>query len=231
MHEKRRLLVVAVYAAAMAWVEAAVVFYLRTLIGRLQPYQPNPLALSIGTGLAGVEAVREAATLIMLLAVGWLAGRNARSRLAYAIIAFGLWDILYYVFLAIIGPWPRSILDWDILFLLPVPWWGPVLAPAAISVVLVVSGILISQFEQSGQPLWPERPALLAGLLGAGLALFAFMADAIRALALGIEVAALGTLLPTRFNWLLFTMALILMALPAIDMVRQIRKLPSPPPH
>jgi hypothetical protein len=231
MHEKQRLIVVAVYAATMAWVEAAVVIYLRTLIGRLQPYQPNPLAMSIGTGLAGVEAVREAATLIMLLTVGWLAGRNGRSRLAYAIIAFALWDILYYVFLAIIGPWPRSILDWDILFLLPLPWWGPVLAPVAISVILIVSGILISQFEQSGQPLWPKRPALLAGLLGAGLALFAFMADAIRALASGIEVAMLGTLLPTRFNWLLFIIALILMALPAMDMTRQIRRPPSSPQH
>ena len=25
--------------------------------------------------------------------------------------------------------WPETVLDWDILFLLPLPWWGPVIAP------------------------------------------------------------------------------------------------------
>ena len=80
--------IVTLYALAMAWVEAAVVFYLRSLFGRLQPYQPNPLPLSSGFGLA--EVVREAATLIMLLTVGWLAGRTWRSRVGYALLAFGV---------------------------------------------------------------------------------------------------------------------------------------------
>jgi hypothetical protein len=224
MQEKHRLVIVAIYASAMAWVEAAVVIYLRTLIGRLQPYQPNPLALSAGTGLAGVEAVREAATLIMLLAVGWLAGRTWRSRLAYAMIAFGLWDILYYAFLAVIGPWPSSLMDWDILFLLPLPWWGPVLAPLAIAVVLIVSGILVSQFDQPDHPLWPRRWAQVTGLVGAGIALFVFMADAIHALTMGSGVGLLGKLLPVQFNWLLFSIALILMSMPAVDLGRHIHK-------
>jgi hypothetical protein len=96
--DKRRLAVVVVFAAVMAWVESATVVYMRTLIGRLQPYQPNPLLLSTGTPLAGTEAVRELATLLTLLAVGWLAGSSRRSRLAYALKAFGVWDIPLYVF-------------------------------------------------------------------------------------------------------------------------------------
>jgi hypothetical protein len=71
-----------------------------------------------------VEVVREAATLIMLLAVGTLAGRGWRNRLGYTGIAFGTWDILYYAFLKMICGWPRNLLDWDILFLMPLPWWG-----------------------------------------------------------------------------------------------------------
>ena len=71
---------VVVYAIAMAWVEAAVVFYLRSMMHRIEPYQPNPLPV-IG-GFASVELPREFATLVMLLAVGWLAGRTWRARSA-----------------------------------------------------------------------------------------------------------------------------------------------------
>jgi hypothetical protein len=97
MKIKRRWGVVVVFAMAMAWVESAVVFYLRTMIDRIDPYQPNPLPV-IGS-LGHVELVREAATLTMLLTVGMLAGRNWRSRLGYTAVAFGVWDICYYVFL------------------------------------------------------------------------------------------------------------------------------------
>ena len=72
--KKKKQVVVMVFAAAMAWVEAATVVYLRILTGRLQPYPPRSLSGTLGTGLSGIEAIREVATLIMLLAVGWLAG-------------------------------------------------------------------------------------------------------------------------------------------------------------
>ena len=97
MKNRETWLVVVVFAVAMAWVESAVVFYLRTMIDRIEPYQPNPLPVMGGLGPA--ELVREAATLVMLLTVGMLAGRTWRSRLGYAAIAFGVWDIFYYVFL------------------------------------------------------------------------------------------------------------------------------------
>src|SRR5712671_7170615 len=97
MKQSKRWSVVMLYATAMAWVESSVVFYLRTMVGRIDPYQPNPLPLATGFGLA--ELVRAAATLLMLLAVGTLAGRTWRSRLGYSAVAFGTWDIFYYVFL------------------------------------------------------------------------------------------------------------------------------------
>jgi hypothetical protein len=229
MNEKQREAIVVVYAAAMAWVEAAAVVYLRTLTGRLQPFQSAPLNLSAGTRLAGTEVVREAATLIMLLSVGWLAGRSWRSRLAYAMIAFGIWDILYYVFLAIIGPWPRSIWDWDVLFLIPLPWWGPVLAPVAVSVILILSGTLVSQFDQPERPLWPRTWAQISSLLGAGLALYIFMANALQVVVLGSGRKALGDFLPPPFNWPLFAVALALLAMPILDLGRQILSRSHPP--
>ena len=140
MKQAKTWAVVALYAMAMAWVESAVVYYLRTMIDRLEPYQPNPLPV-IGR-LGPVELVREAATLLMLLTVGILAGRSWRGRLGYAAIAFGVWDIFYYVFLRIMCGWPHSLMDWDILFLLPLPWWGPVLAPVLISILMIAWGTL-----------------------------------------------------------------------------------------
>ena len=145
MTTKNRWITVFLFAAAMACVESAVVYYLRTMIDRIVPYQPHPLPL-IG-GLGPAELVREAATLIMLLAVGLLAGRTWRSRLGYSAMAFGVWDILYYVFLKVLCGWPHSLMDWDILFLIPMPWWGPVLAPVSIAALLIMWGTLRSQFK------------------------------------------------------------------------------------
>src|SRR5260370_3336212 len=141
--ERKRWTVVIVFAAAMAWLEAAVVFYLRTLTNRVDPYQPNPLPA--GGNLVQVELVRELATLVMLLTIGLLAGRTWRQRVGYGAVAFGVWDALYYVFLKVICDWPRSIFDWDILFLLPLPWWGPVFAPVCIALLMIVWGTLATQ--------------------------------------------------------------------------------------
>ena len=129
--DRLRWLIVAAFAIAMAWVEAASVFYIRALVDRIEPYQANPLP--INEALSNVELWREASTLVMIAALGLLAGRTWRRRAGYAALAFGIWDICYYVFLRLISGWPRTLLDWDVLFLLPLPWWGPVLAPAGAS--------------------------------------------------------------------------------------------------
>jgi hypothetical protein len=202
----------------MAWVESAVVFYLRTMFDRIDPYQPDPLPMS--TGLGRAELVREAATLMMLLLVGVLAGRNWRSRLGYAAVAFGIWDIFYYVFLKVLCGWPNSLLDWDVLFLLPLPWWGPVLAPMSIALLMIVWGTLACQSPVGAarRATWNWRWGMISAS-GAGLALYVFMADAIRVAEGGVP--ALRAVLPQRFNWPLFTIALLLMAVPVIEQVTQ----------
>lgn len=209
---------VVLYAAAMAWVESAVVFYLRSMMDRLEPYQPNPLPV-IG-GFASVELPREFATLVMLFAVGFLAGRTWRTRLGYAAMAFGVWDICYYIFLKIIYGWPHSLLDWDILFLLPMPWWGPVLAPVLIALLLILWGTLVSQLERihtSGRSSWRAWVFNVSGVM---LALYVFMADSIIASRGGLD--AIRTRLPEQFNWPLFGLALALMSAPVIKIGWQI---------
>jgi hypothetical protein len=208
---------VVVFAVAMAWLEAATVYYLRVLVDRVEPYQPNPLPIS---GIVGsVELVREAATLVMLLAVGAIAGKNWRTRAGYALVAFGVWDVFYYVFLRMVSGWPRSLFDWDVLFLLPLPWWGPVLAPVCIALMMIVWGTLVTQFRARSTPV--PIAVWWSGALGITIALYVFMADALRAVAGGPERVA--QVLPQSFNWPLFAAALMLMGV-ALPVGRPLRR-------
>src|SRR6267378_1013825 len=215
MKHLKRWMIVVFYATAMAWVESSVVFYLRTMVDRIDPYQPNPLPLATGFGLA--ELVREAATLMMLLAVGLLAGRTWRSRLGYSAVAFGVWDIFYYVFLKVLCGWPHSLFDWDILFLLPLPWWGPVLAPMSIALLMIFWGTLVSAWRIPPARISSEWIAWVLNFMGVALALYVFMADTLRVADKGVE--ALRNVLPAWFNWPLFGMALILMAAPIVQVL------------
>jgi len=208
--ERTRWAIVVAFASAMAWVEAASVFYIRVLVGRIEPYQVGPLPMS--GALAYVELCREAATLVMIIAVGVLAGRTWLRRIAYASLAFGIWDILYYVFLRLVSGWPRTLFDWDILFLLPLPWWGPVLAPVSIAVVMILWGTLATQTADDAMG---GRRAWVLASMGIALALTLFMNDAWRALPNGRE--AVLQVLPTTFNWPLFGLAVLMMAAPALD--------------
>lgn len=214
MTVKSRLFHVAIFAVAMAWVEAAVVLYLRVLVDRLQPYQSNPLP-HFG-GLGGPEIIREAATLAMLLSVGWLAGTNLRTRLAYGAFAFGAWDIFYYVFLVPLTGWPASLFDWDILFLIPFPWWGPVIAPVSISLILIAGGVLTILAERRSAPIRPRGWMWLAAAMGIGLALYAFMADSINGYPRSFEGA--WNILPKNFDWPVFLAGAFLMLVPVFHL-------------
>jgi hypothetical protein len=213
---RRCWLAVVVFALAMGWLEAATVYYLRVLVDRVEPYQSNPLPER--AGLEEVELAREAATLVMLFTVGVLAARAWQTRLAYMAVAFGVWDISYYVFLKAMSGWPRSLLDWDILFLLPLPWWGPVLAPVSIAVLMIVWGTVLSQRMHPVSHASATRAAGLAGL-GIALALYAFMADALHVMHEGVD--AVRAVLPTTFNWPVFAVALVLMAAPVAQVTWQ----------
>lgn len=218
MNDPRRWTAVCVFSVAMALLEAAVVSYLRIFLDRVDPYQPDPLP--VPAWLMHIEIAREAATLIMLVSVAWLAGCNWRARFGYFLFAFGVWDIFYYVFLVPFTGWPRSLLDWDVLFLIPLPWWGPVLAPVSIATLMLAGGTLITQFGKRETPLWPQFLWWMASLAGALLALYVFMADAIHAPEWSEE--ALSGILPVAFDWPMFLLALTFMSAPVANMCWQV---------
>jgi hypothetical protein len=149
--------VVVAFAIAMGFLEAAVVVYLRAAMG-VDPTGLIPLADPADfEAFAGVELARESATLVMIASVGWLAGRSGLERLAWAAVAFGTWDIVYYLGLwAAIG-WPPTLDTWDILFLIPMTWVGPVWAPVAVSAALVGFGLAAARRLRAGRTIsaWP----------------------------------------------------------------------------
>lgn len=133
----RELLWLAVFGVAFGYLESAVVVYLRTIAyagGFSFPLEPIP-PLILGT-----EMGREAATLAMLAAAALAPGGRALLKLARFLFCFGLWDIFYYVGLKTLLGWPPSLFTWDVLFLIPVPWSAPVLAPALVAVYFVAVG-------------------------------------------------------------------------------------------
>jgi len=148
----KRFCIVVIFGIAFAYIEAAVVVYLRTI------FHPDGFTFPLTNfGISPLwkqllltEIGREAATLVLILTGAWLFGRNLRQRFAYFLTIFAVWDIFYYVWLKILSSllkvipnWPSSIMDWDILFLIPITWAGPVLAPVLISVTLLLFAIII----------------------------------------------------------------------------------------
>ena len=156
------------FGIAFGYVEAAVVVYLRDLYEPLalelyperRPGDLFPLitleqleaADSAHPSLLKTEVSREAATMVMLVSIGLAVGWNFNTCFAGFVIAFGIWDIFYYVFLKVLIDWPTSLLDWDLLFLIPLPWVSPVLAPVLVAVSMVVAGTLVLWRE------WVDRP-------------------------------------------------------------------------
>jgi len=174
MKSTRTVLLVAIFAAAFAFVESTVVVYLRQIL------YPEGFAFPLKLASlpqAAVEAVREFATLVMLVAVGTLAGKTSWQRFSYFMIGFGVWDVFYYVWLKLILGWPASVLDWDILFLLPIPWIGPVLAPVLVSLTMIAGGWLILRKEEEHGLFRASRAAAALVLLGSIAILVSFLLD------------------------------------------------------
>jgi hypothetical protein len=198
---------VALYSVAMAYLESAVVVYLRGALGLL-PSSVFPVDLSGSAGQLGwIELGRELATLVMIGAVGWIAGRSPLERLAWAAIVFGVWDIGYYAWLWVFSGWPTGIDTWDLLFLLPVPWSGPVWAPTLVSLALIGFGLAVVVRLRRGGPMLLGRRRFAALVLGGLVVILSFTLNA------GVVLAGE---IPTSFAWPVFVVGMGIGVLAAI---------------
>lgn len=144
----KRVVTVLFFSVAFAYIESSVVVYLRALFYK----QGFVFPLAGFNSIEGfrpfllTEIGREAATLVLILTACVLIAEDFRRRLAYFMFIFAVWDIFYYIWLKVLIGWPVSVMDWDILFLIPGAWAGPVLAPVVTSVtMLFISAILLGK--------------------------------------------------------------------------------------
>jgi hypothetical protein len=223
-----RWLALVAYASSMAYVEAAAVLYLRTIYGGVDPVGPRHTPFQPLPDFIWIEIGREAATMAMLGTVGWLAGRGLAGRIGAFAVSMGVWDVLYYVFLWLFTGWPGSLLAPDVLFLIPVPWWGPVVAPGLLAVVMVGAGSAAMAREAGGGLPRPTLGAWLLLLGGAGLCLVAFMADALLALPRGLEAAYYAR--GGAFAWPIYGLGLVLIAVGLVHALIS-GPLPEAPPR
>ncbi|MBI5343194.1 MAG: hypothetical protein HZB63_07820 [Deltaproteobacteria bacterium] len=159
---KEKVVFLVVFAAAMAFVEAAVVVYLRDLLGGGPLFPMKDLSPK----LLAVEIVREGATVVMLLCAASLSFRGGARRMGAFLLAFAVWDVFYYVWLRVAIGWPSGLSDWDILFLIPLPWVGPVWSMLLICVGMLVYSVLFLRAPEDA-PFAPGARGWAAGAAGA----------------------------------------------------------------
>lgn len=165
------------FAVAFAYVESAVVVYLRKIFypdGFKFPL--NLVACSIGF----IELGREAMTIIMLITVAFVSGRTRFQRWSYFLFLFGVWDIFYYIWLKVFLDWPPSLFTWDILFFLPVPWTSPVLAVLTVSFIITTVGAIGIFLEYAGYRLQPHWYHWILAIIGSLVIFYSFSFDWLR---------------------------------------------------
>jgi len=233
MSNARRLFVLTgMFALAMGLLEAIVVVYLRGLYypdGFNFPLQSAPTRMMV------IETVREICTIVMLATVALIAGKNKMQKIAWFVYCFGIWDIFYYVGLKVFLNWPPSLLTWDLLFLIPVAWVGPVLSPLICSLTMVVLAACIIILTEKG---YNVNISLFEGGLYAGGVLLIFVAFIWDFSRLIIKEDLLGKMFnllgnhhfnrimahykPENFAWPIFITGEILLFLGMVSMVRRI---------
>ncbi len=206
---------VLLFSIAMAFLESAVVVYLRAL------YYPDgfafPLKL-IAPNIAVTEFIRELATMVMLIGIGIMAGRNNIERFAFFIFSFAVWDIFYYVFLKLLLHWPASLLTWDILFMIPVSWVGPLIAPVINSLTMILLASVIIFFVEKNNIANVGMFCWMLLIIGSVIIIVAYTLDYTEFMMKHMSFMELFNynnseniikytteFIPARFNWLLFS--------------------------
>lgn len=195
------LAIAIVFSVAFAYIESAVVVYLRAIFypdGFTFPLQMFDVT-ALGKRLTVTEIGREAATLVLIVTAAWLFGRNRQQRSAYVLVIFAVWDIFYYVWLKVLLDWPASIMDWDVLFLIPYVWASAVLCPVLVAMAMFAFGVAILWRSARGKPLSIEWSDWLGWMVAGVVLVVAFCLGGRRITEDNYRAA---------FSWLLFVIGL-----------------------
>jgi len=224
------------FGIAMGLLEAAVVIYLREL------YYPAGFSfplVAISPRLLAVETLREISTIVMLVSIAWISGENFHKRLAVFLFEFAVWDIFYYVFLKALLGWPLSFLTWDILFLIPTVWLGPVLAPVICSVTMIFMAYLLVRGQSRSRKVKISAVEWVFILLGAFVIFVSFIYDFSKIIIAGGFLPRVLTLatdsefqkkvamfVPAKYTWGLFLVGELLLLCALGNFYKRIRLAP-----
>jgi hypothetical protein len=215
----------------MGALEGIVVVYLREL------YYPNGFSFPLvpmPQRMYAAELVREFCTILMLGGLAALAARGFLRQFAVFLWSFAIWDVVYYITLKAALDWPTSWLEWDILFLIPIPWVGPVAAPLLYCVAMCAVGRSAWRLADAGRRLDAMNIALIA--ISAALVMWAFMEEPFNLIAsvvaeepdrsrhADLVTAAFHAYIPQRFNWPIYCAGLFAGFAAAWRMAAQARK-------
>ena len=220
-----------IFGIAMGFLEAIVVVYLREI------YYPQGFEFPLNTfspEMLSIEWIREISTIIMLITIGIITGKNFLQKLSFFLYTFAIWDIFYYVALKLFLNWPPSLLTWDILFLIPVPWVGPVLAPIICSLTMILLGGSIVFLQEKEYIVKIQLFDWVLLFLGAFIIFCTFIWDYFRIIVQEGLLSSFWTLAnnehlqeiisqykPTYYNWWLFTIGEILILFTLILIFRR----------
>ncbi|MBD3289528.1 hypothetical protein GF337_12055 [candidate division KSB1 bacterium] len=194
----------------MGYFESTVVVYLRELYfpeGFRFPIKFLPMKLSL------IEIGREFSTMMMLLGLAFVGSKKRWTRFGIFMLCFGVWDIWYYIWLKVMLNWPQSLLTWDLLFLIPVPWAGPVLAPVLVSLVLIFAGVAIIILEDKNYKIKLFKSEWALVVLSGAIIFVSFILEA-------PEVMRLEA--PSNYNWFLFWVGELIGVGVAVNALRRI---------
>lgn len=154
-HLLKRLTIAVLFSITFAYIESAVVVYLRAIFypdGFTFPLEMFDLT-ALGRRLTVTEIGREAATVVLIVTAAWFFGTGRQERAAYFLLIFAIWDLFYYVWLKVLLDWPASIMDWDVLFLIPYVWASAVLYPVLVAAAMFVFALAILHRSAQKRPL------------------------------------------------------------------------------
>jgi hypothetical protein len=203
-----KIFAVLIFSIAMAYLESAIVIYLRLLYypeGFIFPIKIIPDKIFL------IEFGRELATIFMLTSISFLISVKFVERFAYFLFAFGVWDIFYYAWLKLFINWPASFLTDDLLFLIPVPWISPVLAPIIISIIFIAMSIILLTFQLKERRIKSGLLVYVPIILGVMLVLFSFMWN---------FQNRLNMTSPVEFLWKVFEIGTFLIVLGCAILIR-----------
>ncbi len=220
---RTKVITLAAFSVAMGFLEAVVVVYLRQL------YYPEGFSFplrAMAPVAFSLESLREGSTIVMFVCVGVMAGRNTSERLAWGLYCFGIWDVFYYVWLKVLLNWPLSWMTWDILFLIPIVWSGPVVAPIICALTMLAISAVILVNQKKGRPADMAMSDWILLALGSVIIVCAFVWEYAKLIVHGGFLSRLPSLVrdpgfqqaiarhvPDAFNWSLFIFGEVLVLL------------------